>query len=579
MSPKKVREADLEKVISTIAKAVRSRDIARALRLIQAKIDALESVGSLKSRTKLLAYCAWAIDYDASYLDVVEVSLKQFKELPVSELPLCVLAHVTLAEALVQFHREDHNDAKNGFEQLRDDADRINDSELMAVSRYYLSRTLRKRARYPEALEVIRQAKEIDSAAGNKARVAAMELAEGWLLFVQGAVKEGQQVLIHARELIAHHWCDLGDALSFQGRIHRKERQYTEALDCFTKAVEVYAKHKLPRRHVARAYRNRAVVFRLLALDLLKDRKPHSDRTEINNEITKLRKNSLADLEQARVLYDQLNPNRHTYELGIIHLSRAEVYFDAFELNQAEAEAETAYEYGKSKDNRIVMAEARVIQSNQARNRGKREDARRAYQFANEAIEIAKELGHHQRLLARAYIAKGNVLLDSTYDDPIGARQCWERARLNLGPEDRDYLRDLLDALEERMHSHRSSDSVIYALTMHDLAPLAELKGDFEEAVIRSVWEQLRKNTSQTATKLKTGRRKVTQATSTFSVTEEVLKQLKGDKVSSEVLDKLASIKNREIRGRAAFVKLLKKTVGPDCRVSKVLKYTKSVHR
>jgi tetratricopeptide (TPR) repeat protein len=579
MSPKKVREADLDEVISTIAKTVRSREIEKALPLIEANIDALQSSGSEHNRIKLLSYTAWAIDNNAFYLDIVEGSLEQFKQIPASDLPFCVLAHLTLAEALVKFHREDYEDAEKGFEQLKKDADRIVDSELMAVSRYYLSRTLRKQARYPEALELIRQAKEIDSAAGNRARVASMELSEAWLLFAQNEVEKAQKILNHARSSLGRHWFDLGDALSFQGRIYRKERQYSEALDCFTRAIEVYAKQKLPRRNVARAYRNRAVVFRLLARDLLMDRSPNSDRAEINEKITELRKNAFADLEQARQLYDQLDPNRHTYELGIIHLSRAEIFFDAFELDQAETEAEIAYEYGKTKNSKIVMAEARVIQSNQARNRGGRDNARRAYQLAKEAIEIAKGLGRHQRLLARAYIAKGNVLLDSTYKDPIGADRCWEKARVNLCPEDKDYLRDLLDALEERIKSQRSSVSVVFTWTKNNLAPLAELTGAFQEFVICTTWEDLNRNTAQTAVALKTQRRKVIQATSKYSITEDVLKQLKGEKVSSEILDKLAGIRNREIRGRTTFVTLLKKTIGPDFRVSKVLKHTKPIHR
>jgi len=405
-----------------------------------------------------------------------------------------------------------------------------------------------------------------------------MELSEAWLHFAQNDVETAQKIVNHALGSLGRQRFDFADALSVQGRIYRKEHQYSEALDCFTRAIAVYAKQKLPHRNVARAYRNRAVVYRLLASDLLKDTSPNSDRAEINEKITELRNKAFADLEQARQLYDQLDPNRHTYELGIIHLSRAEIFFDAFELDQAEAEAEIAYEYGKTKNSKIVMAEARVIQSNQARNRDGRDNARRAYQLAKEAIEIAKGLGRHRRLLARAYIAKGNVLLGSTYKDPIGAERCWEKARFNLCPEDKDYLRDLLDALEERIKSQRSSVSVVFTWTPKTRAPLAELTGAFQEFVICTIWEDLNRNTAQTAIALKTQRRKVVRATSTYSITEEVLKQLKGEKVSSEILDKLAGIRNREIRGRATFITLLKETIGPDFRVSKVLKHMERIH-
>lgn len=592
MMSKKRIEAILDRITPILAEAVRLRKIPQALKIIGENMDLLDTLTLRpdtsclclsKKATHLLAYCAWGIDFHAPYLERVKRCLPHFRQLPLGELKIGELGSLLIAEGLLKFHDEEYEDAKALFDQVKDYADRIEDIELMTVSRYYLGRVLWKQIHYPQALELIRDAKERDSDSGHTARVAAMELVEGWLLFLQGQIEEAQQVLHRSRAVLEQTdaWVDLGNVLSFQGRIYRKGGDYDKALDCFARAIDIYGRHDPIHRNVARAHRNRAFVYRLQARDLAGKPTSKQARPQVEAEVRSLRAKAFAEIDQAEQIYLASEATRHTYELGILHITRASIYSDADELDRAEEETKAAYGYGEAKNNKVVMAEARVIQSKLALGRGGRDDAQRSLELANQAIELANDLVHHRRLLVRAYIRKGYALLDATYDDPSGARTCWEQARANLVTEDRDYLRNSLDTLDEKICSKGRSRSFLYQLTEHSMeGTLKELTSTFQETVIRFVYERCDRNIARTAKKLKTYDRTVRSAVSTFRITDESLKGLKRGKVGAEVLGKLKGLKNQEVQGRATFVILLKKTVGKALRLSDVMRHVdKSVHR
>jgi tetratricopeptide (TPR) repeat protein len=464
MSRKRINSGPLEVAVSRLGRAVRSRRLSRAKRIVDDWIDLLDTLPPSHTAIRLTSLCAWAIDLYGPYLERVEKAVLRFNQLPPGETTLGELGALCVAEGLVKYHREKYAEARTLFEQAKVGADLVRDAELATVSRYYLGRTLFKLTSYEGALEYIRDAKSRDVEAGNKARAASMELDEGWLHFLLGDVKEAQQRLDNARGILAGQadaFIDQGNALSFQGRLYREDAQYQRALDCYFEAIKIYEEYDPGYRNVARCRRNIAVIYRIMARELSREKVSQDRRPQVAARIEELRAKALAELEHAREIY-RFDPSCYHHGLGILHITLALLHFDAEELDQAAEEAQNAYEYGRAKGDFIVMAEARVIQSGLALEGYKGViNAKRALRLANEAIHLGEQTGQHRRLLARAYICKGHALLESPCTDVGDARLCYEEAMTYLVPEDRDYLRDLLDSLEAEINlkGHASSFS------------------------------------------------------------------------------------------------------------------------
>jgi tetratricopeptide (TPR) repeat protein len=579
MQSRKRSKDPLESVIPKLAKAVKLREIPRALGIIDEWIDQLDSLPlSQKSAIALLGYCAWSIDFYGPHLEQLEKAIVRFRQIPPGELTLCDLSHLNVAEGLLKFHREEYSEAKTLFERVKEYADLGRCTELMTISRYYLGRVLWKQTDYENALVYIHDAKKLD--VNNGARVAAMELVEGWLHFLMGDIKEAQRVLDHAKTVLygrVDAMIDLGNILSFQGRLFRESGQYRKALDCFSEAIAYYGKDDPGHRNVARSHLNKAFVYRLLARDLDRKRLSKYQRPQAEAEVQELRIKAFAELNRGREIYE-FDKSRHNRGLCKLHSILALLYFDSCEFDRAEEEAEKSYAYGRDKNDKFGMADARIIQSTLALE-GHRGiiDAQLALKLAKEAIKDAEQTGH-RRLRARAYIRMGLALLERPYEDPIGARRCWEEAQANLVPDDMDYLRASLAALEKGILSKQHSSSLISRLTVADIegCTLEEINTEVEETVIRSVYERLGRNIFRTAKELKTGARKVRKAVTIFKITEATLQNLKDEGVDSEVLKRLASVKNRETQGQARLLSLLKKVLGSeptDPYKSKILRH------
>jgi tetratricopeptide (TPR) repeat protein len=569
MKPKKSTENLYESAVANLSRAIRLRKVLQAKRQVDNCIELLETATpEQKGAIQLTALCAWAIDLYGPYLERVEAAVLRFKKIPPGELTLHDLASLIMAEGLVKYHQEKYQDAKSLFEEAKADADRIGDTELMTISRYYLGRTLFKLTCYESAIEYITDAKSRDLAAGNRARAASMELDNAWLYFLIGEVKEAQLRLNEARLILAGQqgaFVDQGNALSFQGRLFREDGQYQKALDCYFEALKAYGEYDPSYRNVARCRRNIAVIYRILVRELF-DRVKISPtvRSEIELRIEELRSKAFEELRLAREIYE-FDPDRYHHGLGIVHITLALLYFDAGELDRADEEAQHAYKYGRGKGDKIVMAEARVIQS-QCALEGYRSvnNAERALKLANEAIQLAEQTDRHRRLLVRAYICKGQALLESPHNNTRGAQRCCDEARTYLVPEDRDYLRDMLDDLERNISLKGHVSSLSIQLTDADLAELSltEITEKVEEQVLRYAYERCGRSVAKTCNEMHTGAYKVRRAISIYKLTDEGLKKLEAEGVDQNSLAKLTVLKNREIQGRANFEALVREKIG-----------------
>lgn len=577
--------ADMLELIPTLAEAVTSRDLSHALAIIDQTIDSLKTIPPLQpGAIHLLAYCAWAIDYYEPHLDPVKDALERFRQIPRKGLTLSELVLLNIAEGLVKFHQEHYKEADALFLLAQSDADRSEDNELMTVTRYYRGRGLWKMRCYDQSLIFIRDAISRDLAAKNHARVAAMELVEGWLLFLKGEIRPSQRVLDRANARLGSSsgaWIDLGNIRSFQGRLYREAGPdyYVKALDCFADAIEAF-KDNRGHRNVARAHINSAFVCRLMTRDLGDLRILPEVRAEVTLEIKQLRDRARAEINEALSIY-RFAPNRHLGALSRLHSVSALLYFDEPDFEKAAAEADTAYFYAYERGDNIGMANARIIQSKLLLDGGWKGyvDAHEALQLAKDAVDYAEQT-ENRRVLARAYMRKADALLALPEKDHVRAQQCLAKARKCLVPEDRDYLSNALRRLEklsERVSEEKQRPNAVVACTTvaqmrrdveagHSLAEMSEA---YEERVARFVCIELcDRNITKAAAVLKAGARKVRRAMSSYAITEAALKQLLDAGIDKRVVDRLSILSGREVHGHARFVRLLKKTLEGSCTQS-----------
>lgn len=570
-------EEEMQQVIPALAEAVTSREISQALVIVDRTVESLKTIPPLQpGAIHLLAYCAWAIDYYEPHLETVKGALERFRQIPRKGLTLSELVHLNIAEGLVMFHQEDYKEANALFKEAQDDADRSEDTELMTISRYYRGRVLWKMRHYDQSLIFIRDAISRDLAAKNHARVAAMELVEGWLLFLKGEIGSSQRVLDRASARLGSHsgaWVDLGNIRSFQGRLYREggPEYYLKALDCFADTIEAFKDHNGGHRNVARAHINSAFVYRLMARDL--DQPVTAEnRDERQQQIEQLRGKAFAAIKQALTIY-RFAPNRHLGALSRLHSVSALLYFDNADFAEAAAEAEHAYLCANQRGDNIGMANARIIQSKLVLDGIKGyDDPHDALRLAKDAVDYAEQT-ENRRVLARAYIRKGHAILELPEKDHMRAQQCLAKARKYLVPEDRDYLSSALRRLEkqiEEVSEARQRPNALVAYTTvaqmrKDIAAghsLAEISEAYEERVARFVCAEFCDgNITKASNVLKTGARKVRRAVSPYAITEASLQQLLETGIDNRVVEKLVALKGREVQGRARFVKLLRKTL------------------
>ena len=127
---------------------------------------------------------------------------------------------------------------------------------------------------------------------------AVIQIQESWLLFQTGELAGALQVLDEAKA----HLADTDDALSLgniesaRGRMERQAGKYTEALEHFDSAVELYARRDPNHRNLARALVNAASVKRLIALQLRKRIDARAARTEAREEEVSPARGTAGDL-------------------------------------------------------------------------------------------------------------------------------------------------------------------------------------------------------------------------------------------------------------------------------------------
>lgn len=465
--------------------------------------------------------------------DFLEQVLTKFRKEQRSELPLSDYLQLRMAEGLLALLRDHPDEALRHFDLVLLLQEEINDKAAVAIAHFWNARCHRKKGEYDEALRRSAVGRELAQALDFPMMAAVMRVLESWLVFQKGHMREALRILEKAESALRNTDDDitLGNIYSAHGRMVRRQGQYKQALQLFTRAIEHFQRRNPQHRNLGRSLANIAYVQRLIALHLMQQmdteaerrRKSKSKAEATKRHISKLREDyaamreaAFASLEQAERIY---GAHKHHHGIGNVLENRGLLYLDSGELDLAFREGARAYAVGKEENDSIVMARARILQCRVEQalaeeelegSSGAWEHAQAARDFAREAVETAAHT-QNARLLARAYIWRGLTACHPAINDLEDARHCHERATAFMRSAQDEDLGGELQLLRQKVTPLGNLNPQLRAWSSGDTGgkSFQQLAEQFAEIVIPRVWEKEGKKVARVAKALKVSPKKV----------------------------------------------------------------------
>jgi tetratricopeptide (TPR) repeat protein len=492
----------------------------------------------------LVGHVAQWVDIGYAEPGLVEELLARFPAEIKRKLPVGDYLQLRMAEGLLALLRDHPDEALRHFDLVLSLQDEMEDKEAVAIAHFWNGRCHRKKGEYDEALKRSAAGRELAQSLGFEKMAAVMRVLESWLHFQKGQRREAAHILAQAEAALRSTDDDitLGNIYSAHGRMVRRQGNYPDALKFFSRAIEHFRKRNPQHRNLARSLANIAYVQRLIArqisrqMDLeavrrretqIRNSKSNSDRSKgkdrdkagvrdglqkYREEYERHRDGAFANLEQAEQIYRHHN---HHHGIGSVYENRGLLYFDGGDLENADAQAELAYTLGKTENDSILVARARLLQCEVANARLEEEmegweHAHAARDCAREAVEAAKHT-QNQHLLARGYIWRGLTACYPSIHDLDDARHCCDRAAAFLKTGDSDELWEELQLLRHKVMPRGSIDPQLRAWSQGITGDktFQELAEDFAEVVIPRVWEKEDRKVQRVAERLKVSPKKV----------------------------------------------------------------------
>jgi tetratricopeptide (TPR) repeat protein len=410
------------------------------------------------------------------------------------------------------------------------------EEHLLTLAHFWKGRAHRKKGEYEKALQEIVCARELaQKSRDNVMFTSVIQIHEAWLLFQKGLRKEALRLLAHAETVLksTDHYLALGNIESARGRIVRRSGEYAKALEHFDHAIAIYSAGDPNHRNLARTLVNAAYVKRLLALQLRKRidaraRKPNPARSSnqsasassgpaaLRARYQELCHEAILQLGRAREIYAL---HAHSGGIGSVIVNSGYLHLDRGDIDRAAREALEAYQIGYEKNDQILMARARVLQT--ATENAKVEEqlgedvdtalhANHAKQFSEEALALA----HHtqnRRLLAAAYIARGMTAANEFFQEWDLAKRCAGEAADLIGAGENDHLVDDLAALKSHIMQASGINDTLRGWSEGMLGDktFQQVTEEFAEIVIPKVWIREERKISRVAASLSISPKKV----------------------------------------------------------------------
>ena len=527
--------------LAQLREHVVAREIERGIASLQAQQELIANLNpSQENAARLLAHLAIWIDIGFSGPPLQQL-LQRFEQLDPglrSRLSIADYICLRLAKGMAAMVEEAMETAIGHFDFVLSLGEELDDRFLLAIACFWKSRCLRRRGEYDEALIYTGKGKDLAVGSGHVRMAAVMQVLESWLLFQQGKWKEAVRISQAADNVLREtdDYVTLGNIQSFYGRMARREGRFDRAIEFFERAIDHYGKRDPRHPNLARSLANMALAKRGIALQLQKriDRDAQRRRTSAKREgepnstsydsrnqdsrgrLAELRREALEHLEAARAIYQQ-RPNHHG--LGTVCLNAAYIHLDGGDFQCAEEEAASGYDVAVQKQDYILMVRARILQCMIENAKVEEEisggadpgsHARRALEFSQEAIDLAKHTQHHL-LLANAYLWQGLTQCNSFFDNPEAARESYDLARASCGANPSDSIWQDLHTLGAKILRKGSVHPALKAWSQGAVGEktFRQINEEFAEIVIARVWEREGRKVSRVAARLSVSPKKV----------------------------------------------------------------------
>jgi tetratricopeptide (TPR) repeat protein len=501
------------------------KDLNRALNLLRvaegvAMLDKAETtlaklLPSQAHATELLLLLAQWVDVGYRDYHLLDSVLSRFPAECRRRLPLDDYLRLRMTEAFRALSAEEIDAAIATLDFVLRAEHGVEDEHLMTLAHFWKGRAHRKKGEYEIALQEIVSARELAQGVRENAMLTSViQIHEAWLLFQKGLKKEALRLLAHAEAVLkaTDHSLALGNIESARGRMVRRAGEYAKALEHFDRAIAIYSEGNPNHRNLARALVNAAHVKRLLALQLRKridarSRKPNQLRgagpkaaaptgpASLRARYQQLYQEAILQLQRAREIYLL---HGHSGGLGAVIVNSGYLHLDGGDIDRAAREALEAYRIGHEKNDQILMARARVLQTATENARieeqlGEDVDialhANHARQFSEEALALAKHT-QNRRLLAAAHIARGMTAGNEFFQEWDLAKRCASEATDLIGSGENDHLLDDLAALKSHIMQASGINDTLrgWSEGMVGDKTFQQVTEEFAEIVIPKVW-------------------------------------------------------------------------------------------
>jgi tetratricopeptide (TPR) repeat protein len=521
--------------LQDLRRLLHERQIGAGISLLETYRPQLEEMnaGELDTGVALGTLAQWVdVGYEGG--ELLCRLLARFPSDKRSSLPLTDYLQLRMAEAVVAMRREDLPEALEHLRAVLVLEKDTGDPRIAVIAGLWKARCLRKAGEYDQALEVTRQSMQLAENQGLAHLAALLRTLESWMVFQQGESKEAVRILQEAETVLrdTDDFITLGNIQSAYGRIALREGRYDHAMQYFDASIDLFQKRSSLEGYLARSLTNIAQAKRFLALQLRRSIDARRERQRLNNQpelpadkkdkagqlerMYDLLRNAQADLAKADEIYRRRGNHHGT---GNVDVNYAQICVELGDLDVAEKRASEAFDLGATKADYLLMCRARIVQATVANARfeeqiGESDDPSRFAQLANDCAKEAVALGERtesRRLVAQAYICEGMTLVNGFFNNTDKARACCDQAETYLNHDKHDALWQEVEILRSRILHAGLEDPNLRAWSQGAVGDksLQEVVADFEEVLIRRVWEREGRKVSRVANKLAVSPKKV----------------------------------------------------------------------